>query len=385
MFGKIKMRRWFWIPIPLLAIAVAALFLVQQGGRNEALADERPDSGAIETEKELPATPVQLAEVARREMRSHFSSTGTLSARRSVDLIAKVGGQIQRLAVEEGDVVQKGQLLLEIDHREQELLAGKAEVLAQTAQREYERVADIAKRGLATDKELETARQAAEVNGYEHQLAVTRLQDHIVRAPFSGIVTLRRVELGQTVNAGEQLYQLTESDPMELRLYLPESTVSQIQVGQSVAITPDVGPRSELTGFIERIAPAVDSATSTVKVTVGVEGSAVSMRPGSFVRAQITTDVHVGALSIPKRALLAEAGAQYVFVAEADSVRKLEVQTGYADADFAEVVSGLAEGERVVVVGHGGLRNGSRIRDIDAKPAPQSGEEDANAQTEVAR
>jgi RND family efflux transporter MFP subunit len=376
--GK-KQRRWFLAGgIGLVALAVAATLLLRGRDRQASAA---VDSGPSEAEAKALAEqiPVELAQVVRRDMPSHFSATGALQARRSVDLVAKVGGQVQRVAVEEGKVVAAGDVLLEIDWREQELLTGKARVMAQTAQRELERVQGIAERGLATDKELEAARRDAEVAGYEYQLAVQRLADHTVRAPFAGVITSRHAELGQTIPSGTQLFQIADNGPMELRLHLPETLVDALRVGQAVAIAPDAGERSELRGEIERIAPAVDPATSTIKVTVRVPANS-SSRSGSFVRARITTDVHSDALAIPKRALVAEAGAQYVFLAQADSVVKVEVQTGYADADHTEVLSGLSEGDRVVVVGHGGLRHGSRIRDLALKPKDAAASETAQPQ-----
>jgi membrane fusion protein (multidrug efflux system) len=84
------------------------------------------------------------------------------------------------------------------------------------------------------------------------------------------------------------------------------------------------------------------------------------------VRARITTDVRENAVAVPKRAIVPEAGANFVFVAEADTVRKVEVVTGYSDDEHIEIVKGVSLDEAVVVVGQGGLRNGSRIRDLNA-------------------
>ena len=374
--GK-RPRRWLLAAgIGILALgATTALLLRGQGQEASAAQTEGLDEAAAKAAAEQ--IPVELAEVVHRDMPNYYSTTGALQSRRSVDLLAKVAGQIQRIAVEEGQLVAAGDILLEIDRREQELLTGKARVLAENSKLELQRVQDISERGLATDKELEAARRDAEVSDYEHQLAVQRLSDHTIRAPFPGVITSRHVELGQTINSGTQLFHIADAGPMELRLHLPETLVDDLRVGQEVSITPDAGARTELSGSIERIAPAVDAATSTIKVTVRVPSSD-GPRSGSFVRARITTDVHGDALAIPKRALVSEAGAQYVFVAQADSVRKVEVQTGYADEDHTEILAGVSAGDRVVVVGHGGLRHGSKIRDIAAKPkdaaAAESGE-----------
>jgi membrane fusion protein (multidrug efflux system) len=113
------------------------------------------------------------------------------------------------------------------------------------------------------------------------------------------------------------------------------------------------------------VSPIVDTRSGTVKVTVEINDK-TDLRIGAFVRVQITTDVHQGALVVPKVALLEEGGETFVYRAEADSVLKVRVQTGYSDAVMAEVLVGLNQGDRVVTVGHGGLQHGTRIRDLGA-------------------
>jgi membrane fusion protein (multidrug efflux system) len=232
-------------------------------------------------------------------------------------------------------------------------------------------------RGLGSDRDFEQARTEAEVAAAQRDLAQVRLDDKIVRAPFSGLVTDRLVEMGQTTNLGQPLVGLAEAPPLEVKLFLPEQVVKDLRTDQPVEIRPDVDAAVAMTGTVERIAPTVDPSTSTVKVTLRVDDSSAIARVGSFVRARITTDVRHGAVAVPKRALVPEAGATYVYLAEADSVRKVAVATGYADDDFVEVTDGLGLGSRIVTVGQGGLRNGSKIRDLTlenaAKSEPKSG------------
>ena len=318
---------------------------------------------------DVDRVPVELATAATFDLPDLFQATGTLKAERAVELTAKVGGQVTALNVEEGDWVDAGDVLLEVDHREQELLVEEARVRAETARLEFERMKDIAARGLETERHLEEAQQAHEVNQAQYELAKVRLQDHVVRAPFAGRVTTRDVELGATIQPGAPLVGLADTSPMEVELFLPERVVTRLEVGQPVRIRPDVRPDETLEGTVRRIAPVVDTATSTVKVTLRVDDAGASARSGSFVRCHITTDVRQDVVAVPKKALVAEAGTTYLFVAEADSVRKLAVETGYHDAEHIEVLDGVTAGDRVVVVGQGGLRQGSRI---EVLPGPDT-------------
>ena len=105
---------------------------------------------------------------------------------------------------------------------------------------------------------------------------------------------------------------------------------------------------------------------------------------GSFVRGHITTDVHRGAVSVPKKALVPEAGVTYLFLAEADSVRKVPVTTGYADEDYVEIVSGVGSGTQVVSVGQGGLREGSKIKVLESAAGAEGSPATAPAKSESA-
>ena len=338
---------------------------------------------AAEEEDEVKV-PVALAEARAADLPDFYHTTGTMEARRSVDLNARAAGQITRLNVEEGDWVQKGQVLLEIDPREQRLLVEEARVNSETAELELARMEDMAQRGLETERALEEARQTHQVNEAMLELAKVRLSDHFVSAPFSGRVTVRHVELGQTIEGGAATLSLADVEPMQVRLFLPEKIVRRLAVGQPVEVRCDVDQDTAFQSILERIAPVVDAATSTVKVTLRVDDPGARDRTGSFVRARVTTDVHEDVVAVPSKALVSEAGATFLFVAEADSVRRVDVQTGYTDGEWIEVLAGVSEGDDVVVVGQGGLRNGSRIEQLpDAAAAPpgSAGEEP----TELAR
>jgi len=316
--------------------------------------------------KEEPPVPVEVALAGPRDIPATFVATGSLEAKRQVKLIAKSGGQITKLGVEEGDFVKQGTVLLEIEHREEELKLEQNKVRAETADRELERTQGLMSKELGSAQDLEKRKDDAQVAQLDLHMSEVELDNKIVRAPFAGQVTVRDVQLGQTVNVGQSLIEVADVSPLQLKLYLPEKMVGQLAAGQSVNLFSDVDPSLRLTGVVERIAPAVDPATSTVKVTLHVDAANGKARVGTFVRAHITTDVHKGAVSVPKKALVPEAGVTYLFIAEADTVRKVPVTTGYQDESYVEIVSGVASGTKVVSVGQGGLRDGSKIKQLAA-------------------
>ncbi|HKK72877.1 MAG TPA: efflux RND transporter periplasmic adaptor subunit [Candidatus Krumholzibacteria bacterium] len=378
-----NVRRRFVLAIAgvLILTAAGAWYLMADAPASTAVAHAA--DRAVDDDDVVERVPVELAEVVVTDLPDVFRATGTLEADRSVELTTKLAGQVTHLHVEEGDRVERGQVLLELDHREQELRVEEARVRAETARLEYERIRGMAERGLETDRRLEEAEQAFEVTRAQYELTRVRLDDHFVRAPFSGRLTVRHVELGSTIQAGAPLFGIADTDPMKVELFLPERVVSRLAEGQRVTVRPDVAPDRDLAGTVERIAPVVDAATSTVKVTLHVADPGESVRSGSFVRCRVTTDVRNGVVAVPKKALVAEAGATYLFVADADSVRRVVIETGYHDDEHIEVREGVVAGDRVVVVGQGGLRQGSRIEVLPGPDAAQR--EDRDATAELAR
>lgn len=376
--------------IVLILLAVAAVALKRPSSQSRvavASADSSitTDSSKVEkvstkgkkkgkNEKEEPPVPVEVAVAGPRDIPATFTATGSLEAKRQVKLIAKSGGQIIKLPVEEGDFVKQGAVLLELEHRAEELKLEQNKVRAETAQRELDRAQGLMSKELGSAQDLEKRKDDAQVAQLDLHMSEVELDNKIVRAPFPGQVTVRDVQLGQTVNIGQSLIEVADVSPLQLKLYLPEKMVGRLAAGQAVNLFSDVDPSMRLQGVVERISPAVDPATSTVKVTLHVDAGSGHARVGTFVRAHITTDVHRGAVSVPKKALVPEAGVTYLFLAEADTVRKVPVTTGYQDESYVEIVSGVTSGAKVVSVGQGGLRDGSKIKRLDSTPAkkPQS-------------
>ena len=375
--------------IVLILFGVAAVALKRPGDKSRvavALADSLVTDSTKAAEKvstkgkkkgknekiEEPPVPVEVALAGPRDIPATFVATGSLEAKRQVKLIAKSGGQITKLAVEEGDFVKQGAVMLEIEHREEELKLEQNKVRAETAQRELDRTQGLMSKELGSAADLDKRKDDAQVAQLDLHMSEVELGNKIVRAPFAGQVTVRDVQLGQTVNVGQSLIEVADVSPLQLKLYLPEKMVGQLAAGQSVHLFSDVDPSLRLTGVVERIAPAVDPATSTVKVTLHVDAASGKARVGTFVRAHITTDIHKGAVSVPKKALVPEAGVTYLFIAEADTVRKVPVTTGYQDESFVEIVSGVTSGTKVVSVGQGGLRDGSKIKPLDSAAGSES-------------
>lgn len=308
---------------------------------------------------ETPPVPVEVAAAGIREISSYYVTTATLEPEKKVDILAKVAGEVMEVMAEEGQRVSTGDLLCRIDDKELKIALEEARINRDMRKRELERFDSMFEQDLISDKEYGDMKYQYELAENQYESALLQYRYTQVRAPFAGIVTERVVDPGQNVTVGGRLYQVADTEPLLIEMFLPEAEIVNIAPGQMVHINPDADPDRKFQGRIVRVAPQVDERSGTVKVTAETSGSGI---PGSFVRVRIVTDTRPATLTIPRRAVVADAGEHFVFVAEADTARQVEVSVGYEDEEFAEILSGIAEGDSVVTAGVGGIRTGTKVK-----------------------
>ena len=313
---------------------------------------------------EVEPVPVELARVEARDMPTYLGTTATLEPEKQADVLAKVGDEIRQILVEEGEHVKEGAVLAVLDGAAQGVMLEEAEARLRALQLDLDRIDKLHDQQLASDKDLHNARSRQEEAQAQRNAAKLQLDYTNIIAPFSGQIAERFVDPGQNVSIGTRLFAIVDRDPLMVKIYLPEKGAGKVEPGQDVVISPDTDPDLKVRGRVLRIAPIVDPRTGTVKVTCEIQGSQSALNPGSFVRVSIQIDLHHDALCIPKRALVPEGGETFVYRAVADSALKVPVKTGYANGDLVEVIEGLAAGQRVVSVGQGALRSGTKIREV---------------------
>jgi RND family efflux transporter MFP subunit len=331
-------------------------------------------------EKEKPAIAVRAGEVVREPISSLYSTSATLRADRQATVIARTRGVVRRLAVEEGDRVGAEQPLAYLEDDEQKIAAARARTAEETARRDHERLSGLYERGLVSVDEYEASRRDAEDAAHALDLAELELHRTVIRAPIAGVVVTRHLDVGATVSDGTAVYDLADLQPLYADINIPERHVTRLGPGQEVLLTADA-TGSQANAIIERIAPAVDPATGTVKVTVAVEDGS-GLRPGAFVRVDIVTDTHADALVVARSALVAEGRRWHLYRLTDDdtSVEQVEVTLGFETGDRIEIAGTvdanveISPGETVVVVGAPALSDGAKVRvitDADTESTPE--------------
>lgn len=312
-------------------------------------------------ERPTAAVPVETASALRRSISSYIETNGTLEAENEVDLMARTSGPIVELKVEEGDLIRKGQLLARIDDEEIRARVAVSEVMLKEAQLAFERAKTLSESQLMSPEQFEQTRTRFETAKAQLEGERVLLRYTEIRAPFSGLIINRYINFAQQVNSSSQLFRISDFDPLLCPIQVPERDLPRLGVGQPAHLEFEAWPGERFTGRVLRIRPVVDAATGTVRVTLEVP-SGNRLRPGMFARVYVETETREDTLVIPRAALSLESLGDTVYVIDGGVAKRRDLTLGFREGDSVEVLAGLSEGERIVVVGHEGLSDGTPIR-----------------------
>lgn len=329
------------------------------------------EDGAAEEDEE-EAVPVSVAALERGPIESVLRFSTNLEAEKQVQVLAEATRTVEALMVEEGDRVARGQLLVRLEDDEQRNELARIESQLTRAERELARQKNLFEQQLISEQAYNDARYDVEQLGIALADAKRELSYTEVRAPIAGTVTQRLVKVGDFVTVNQHLFDIIDFGSIVARVYVPEKELPRIAVGQAARILVQSPGAEERHGVIDRIAPVVDSRSGTVKVTVAIPAEE-GLLPGMYVSVELVTEVHQDALLVPKRALIYDDDQLFVFrVGEDDRVERLLLRPVLEDRTFIEPAGGLLEpGDRIVVAGQAGLKDGSLVRDVAAPREPE--------------
>ena len=307
------------------------------------------------------AVPVEVVEILPGSIAAFIETNGTLEAEREVDIVARTGGPIVGLNTEEGRQVKAGELLAQIDELEARAQVEIARVTLQDAETAYDRAKASLENEIVSREVYDQAFSAfesakAQLEGNEIQLGYTQ-----IKAPFDGLIIQRAIKFGETVTAGQQLFRISDFDPLLCTIGVPERDLSRLSIGQPAILEVEAFPGERFDGRVLRISPVVDAATGTIRVTLAVDRQN-RLSPGMFAAVRLVTDVRQNALIMPKRALSLESLADSVFVVEDGVAYRRNITLGYEEDDRVEVTGGLRANDRVIVVGQDGLTDATPVQ-----------------------
>ena len=309
---------------------------------------------------------VEVTRVSAVQLPETITAVGSLRSDESVTLRPEVAGRITEILFQEGRPVTKGQTLVRLDPSINVAEVRQARANLTLAKAKYERSVDLAGRNFISGQAKDEARNNLEIAASGLALAEARLRKTELKAPFSGIIGLRVVSVGDYVREGADLVNLQAIDPLKVDFRVPETFLKQVQLGQAVEVTLDALPGNTYEGKVFALDPLVDAAGRAIVIRAQVRNQDTAMRPGMFARVTLITRTQREALVLPEESLVPQGTEQYVFrVIDSKAVR-VKVETGQRRDGKVEILRGLDQNDVVVTAGQLKLRDGTLVRSTSA-------------------
>lgn len=312
------------------------------------------------------AIPVEVARVRIGRVDAIYSTTATLSAEEEATIVAKSGGIVMQIQAEEGDLVEKDQILAQIDTERLALELQRTEVNLENLKRSFDRSQRLFEANMVSSDTHEQARYAYDTAKADFDLRDLQLREATIRAPFAGTITARHVKAGNLLNSGDPAFDIKRFRTLEAVLNVPERQLAHLETQQDAQIRVDALPRQRFAGRVKRISPIVDADSGTFRVTVEVANEDRTLKPGMFARIDIRYDSHAEALLVRKEAVVTRNDQTAVFVVRDGVAYRQRVVIGYSSEDSVEILDGLARGDHIVTTGQNGLKDETRVRVVGA-------------------
>lgn len=310
--------------------------------------------------------PVKVDTVKVESISTYILTNTTLEALREVDIIARASGIVEKFNYEEGASVKKGDIIVELDDRELRLAVDQAKAKLDNTQRLFDRSQDMFNKNLISKEMFDDAIYQRETARSQHDNVLLQLEYASIRAPLSGVITKRILEIGDYITTNQIVYTMADYDILLARIFVPEKDIGKIKPGQKTKIEVEAFSNKSFEGIVKMINPVIDPSSGTVKVTVEIERADTGLLPGMFTSVYVLTDLHDNAMVVPKKALILESDTDRLFVFKNGQAFLRDVKVGFTDGNRIEILAGVDADEMVITVGQEGLRDGARVRIIGA-------------------
>jgi membrane fusion protein (multidrug efflux system) len=318
------------------------------------------------------AIPVETASVEATRLPQAITAVGSLRSDESVTLRPEVAGRIAAIQFKEGQRVTKGATLVRLDAAINVAELQQARANYTLAKSKFDRAVDLAQSKFISGQARDEAENNLKVAEASLALVEARLAKTEIKAPFSGIIGLRSVSLGDYVKEGADLVNLEAIDPLKVDFRVPEVYLRQVQSGQPLEITLDAYPNKTFQGNVLAVNPLLDAAGRSVVIRAQVKNQDASLRPGMFARVRLITRDAAEALVVPEQALVPQGNEQYIFKVVDNRAVRAKVDVGQRRDGKAEILSGVAAGDVVVTAGQQRLRDGVPVSLRNVAPGPAS-------------
>jgi membrane fusion protein (multidrug efflux system) len=318
---------------------------------------------------------VTLGPVETREFADVIEAVGTAKANESIDITAKSADTVGRLNFADGQKVEKGFVIAEMTSREQTADLGAARAALAEAEKTHKRIGDLSRKGFATRAQLDGAVAARDAAAARVRALDSRVSDRLMRAPFGGVLGLRRVSVGSLVRPGDVITTLDDISLIKLDFTVPEAFIGSLAKGSMVKVAVAAYPGRTFEGKVAGIDTRVDPVSRAVAVRAEIANADGVLKPGMLMTVNLITNQRK-ILTVPEEAIVPLESKQYVYLVTPEkTAERREIKIGARQPGFAEVLSGLKAGEQVVVEGTLKLRPDAEVKFAGDEPKGDGGGE----------
>jgi membrane fusion protein (multidrug efflux system) len=335
-----------------------------------------------------PRTPSVIVDRATRtQIVDSIEAVGTARANEQADLNSTVTERIERINFTDGQYVQRGAVIATLVRSEQGAALNESQARLREAQLQLARLKQLQAQGFATKARIDEQQANVDIARAQAQGASSQINDRVIRAPFSGYLSLRRISAGTVVNAGTTIATIVDHSAIKLDFTVPETFLPALKPGLEISATAAAFPGEQFRGRISSVDPLIDPVSRAATARAILPNPDLRLRPGMLMTVDIRAPAR-DALTVPELAVIGEGSGAYVWkVAPDDTANRVEIRAGTRRDGRVEVLSGLAEGDRVVAEGTVKLRGPGPIKPVErsattqAEPAPEAAPEPAPTPT----
>ncbi|WJG10806.1 efflux RND transporter periplasmic adaptor subunit [Aliiglaciecola sp. LCG003] len=354
-----------FLSLKSLAFAGALCLVLPLTGCGQAEATKDDQQAEV---KVIPI-PVEIEQLGRGDISSNYSTTAVLEAKEEAFVVARASGIIDHIMVEEGDYVEKGQVLAQLEPERYQLNLTRATADLQGVEKELAKINKVYSQKLVSDDTYDKLTAQYESAKATLALAKLDLKEATIVAPISGFIAERNAKVGNLTESfqRERMFHIVQQKDLYGIVHLPEKELSRVHKNQHATLTISALGNTKIVAFVERISPVIDSKTGTFKVTLRVPNADNALKSGMFTQVDLNYDTHANATLLPRRALLAIDDKINVFVVDDDGIaKKVSIKIGYQEGNFVEVLEGLTGNEKVVITGHQNLKDNAVVEVVNS-------------------
>ena len=355
-------KQLFAFTLFLVLVLLVAFLFVTKGAQFGAMAEAAENAGP-------PPESVSTFIVEEQVWQEQLEAIGSVEPIQGVTIEAEIPGVVQSIHFENGQLVEAGDLLVQLDVTVEQAQLKAAHATARLAKTELKRYERLIKTGAITQSQLDRAVADCENANANVENLKAVIDRKTIQAAFTGEVGIRQINLGQYVAQGASIVSLQARESVFVNFTLPQQALAKISTGMELSLTSDVYPQKSFRGLITAISPQIDPITRTVEVQGTLNNAEGLLRAGLFVRVSVTLPKKDTVLVVPTSAVLYAPYGNSIFIVKASEVNDGEghfvsqslIRIGEQRGDYVSIIEGLDQGDEIVSAGAFKLRNDSKV------------------------